>query len=198
VFGYGLEEAPDQPEQVQDILVLTVQPGTMSTDLVGDINGDGAINPEDPKDNGPIEDEPPGLRVPTGEVEKLSLRCTPKSMTEGYVRLTVLSGAGEWEHLRDPKRLPRPRRPAGGRIRVWQDPQKSTLILDSHVRGKMMVVWKLSEEFPFDLIPTTVYVEAVSASRADGDVCLILGEGSQPANDVAELEQDILVLTITP
>jgi hypothetical protein len=198
VFGYDPGGDTNGAEQCQDIVAITVPPGEMATDLVGDINRDGTIDPDDPADNGPVEDEPAGLKVGVGALQKLSLHCVPKSMTGGYVRFTVLSGAGEWEHLRDPERLPRPRRPAGGHIRVWQDPQRTTLLLDSHVQGKMMVVWTLSEEFPFDLVPTTVYVEGMAASKEDGDVSLVLGCGEVAAPDKADLRQDILVATVAP
>jgi hypothetical protein len=198
VFGYDPGADTNGAEQCQDILAITVPPGELAADLVGDINRDGTIDPDDPADNGPVEDEPAGLKVGVGTLQKLSLHCVPKSMTEGYVRFTVLSGAGEWEHLRDPERLPRPRRPAGGHIRVWQDPQRTTLLLDSHVQGKMMVVWTLSEEFPFDLVPTTVYVEGMAASKEDGDVSLVLGCGEVAAPDKADLRQDILVATVAP
>jgi len=198
VLGYGLVAAPDRPDAVQDILVATVRPGESTADLVADINRDGAIDPDNPADNGPAEDEPPGLEAGIGQLLKLSLRCAPKSATQGYVRFTILSGAGEWENLRDPERLPRPRRPAGGHIRVWQDPQKTMLILDSHVQGRMMVVWTLSEEFPLDLVPTTVYVEGLAASKEDGDVSLVLGCGLVAVPDKADLNQDILVVTVSP
>jgi hypothetical protein len=198
VLGYGSDEVADGPDTLQDILVATVSPAVPAVDLVGDINQDGTVAPADPADNGKVEDKPTGLPVTVGELEKLSLRCVPKSRTKGYVRFTVMSGAGEWKHLRNPKRLPRPRRPAGGRIRVWKDLEKTKLILDSHVRKRMMVVWTLSDEFPIESIPTAVYVEGVVASRAAGDVALVLGYGSVEAADGPDALQDILVATVSP
>lgn len=196
VLGYGLVAAADQPELLQDILVVTVRSAAIAIDLVGDVNRDGTINPDDPADNGVAEDEPPGLPVGIGQLQKLMLRCVPKSMTEGYVRFTVLSGRNEWKNLQDPTRLPRPRRPGGGRIRVWQDADRTILLLDSHVQGKMMVVWTLSEDFPFDLVPTTVYVEGLAASKEGGDVSLVLGYGLVGGADQPELQQDVMAMTV--
>ncbi|MBT3289715.1 MAG: DUF3616 domain-containing protein, partial [Victivallales bacterium] len=197
VLDYGPTEETTGPGSLRDVLVTTVAPAEPLADLVGDINRDDAITPADPADNGEAEDKPSGLPVAIGSLEKLSLRCVPKSRTEGFVRFTVMSGAGEWEHLRDPARLPRPRRPGGGRIRVWEDQEKTKLILDSHTLGKMDVVWALSETFPIDRIPTTVYAEGVAVSREAGDVVLVLNYGLTEATTGPGSLQDVLVATVS-
>ncbi|MBT7299396.1 MAG: DUF3616 domain-containing protein, partial [Victivallales bacterium] len=197
VLDYGPTEETTGPGSLRDVLVTTVAPAEPLADLVGDINRDDAITPADPADNGEAEDKPSGLPVAIGSLEKLSLRCVPKSRTEGFVRFTVMSGAGEWEHLRNPARLPRPRRPGGGRIRVWEDQEKTKLILDSHTLGKMDVVWALSETFPIDRIPTTVYAEGVAVSREAGDVVLVLNYGLTEATTGPGSLQDVLVATVS-
>jgi hypothetical protein len=202
----------DATSPTRDILVMTVrkgeptrpritrdEPGTRSepsVDLVGDVNQDGTIDPGDPADNGDAEGRAPGLSLPIASLQHVLLRCVPKSSTEGYVRLAVQSLPKQWIHQDEPNWLPRPCRPGKVHIRVWADPERRTLVLDSRVRENMMALWMLSAETPFERVPTELYVEGLAPSVEDGDILLALGYGLEEAYDQPELVQDILVGTV--
>jgi len=165
------------------------------TDLDGDISRDGVIDDDDPRDNGYVQNNPPGLPVTVGALEKLALRCTPKSVAKGYVRLSVVSGPEAWKAAKNPRWRFRPRPANGGHIRVWKDPGKTTLVLDSHDLAKQTILWRLSYNSPMAFVPLALYVEGMVASKNPGDVVLALEYG--PVASAAKSTRDILVATVT-
>ncbi len=132
-----------------------------------------------------------------GALETLVLRCTPVGLTDGYVRLTVVSGRDEWKPLREPDRPARPRRPGGGHIRVWEDSEKTKMVLDTTTEPKFMTkVWPLSGDFPMGQVPATLYAEGVEASPCEGGVSLVLDYGPTEMTLGPGSARDILVITV--
>lgn len=142
-------------------------------DLDGDLNYDGIISNEDPADNGAFQNTPPGLVVGVGELTKLVLRLTPYRIDyQGNVVVSIeVAGinravaSGRFGSFEEEKA-------STGRIRVWKDAAKTTLLLDSG-RADM-----LTHEFVMDAttypanlpgtVPRTLYVEGVSTAGSGG------------------------------
>lgn len=149
-------------------------------DLDGDLNADGVISNSDPADGGAFEGTPPGLQVGVGEMTKVLLRVTPYRVDfdgEVVVSLEVAGinrgdKTGQFASFDDEAR-------STGRVRVWKDPSKKVLLLDSADPNRRYVEWSTQyREYPYNLpgtIPRVVYVEGVKASNMyQGDVRLLV------------------------
>jgi hypothetical protein len=183
------------------VFLLALAPcraASAKTDLDADLSRDGRISNDDPGDNGVVQETPPGLPVTVGGLELILLRCKPRNLSSGYVRLAAVSAPGEWERLKDPRWPVRFPRASGGRIRVWRDPEKTTLILDSHDPLHAAKIWELDRRFVMLMVPSTLYVEGVDPSGEDGDVVLVLQYGQTRIFTDRESTRDILVITVHP
>ncbi len=138
-------------------------------DLDGDFNYDGTIQDDDPEDNGEYQRTPPGLIIGKDELSKLVLRLTPYGIdfTGSAVVSMEIAGinrhavSGEFESFQDEvSRV--------GRVRIWTDASRKTLLLDSADPQRRYIEWVLdSELFPANIahtIPKTVYAEGVKSS----------------------------------
>lgn len=140
-------------------------------DLDGDLNYDGIISNEDPADNGAFQNTPPGLVVGVGELTKLVLRLTPYRIDyQGDVVVTLevaginrAAASGRFDSFEQEQA-------EIGRIRVWQDANKSKLLLDSGKSDMMTHEFVMdASTYPANLpgtVPRTLYVEGVRPSGA--------------------------------
>ncbi|MCB1208390.1 MAG: hypothetical protein KDK97_03630 [Verrucomicrobiales bacterium] len=149
-------------------------------DLDGDLNADGVISNTDPADGGAFEGTPPGLQVGVGEMTKVVLRVTPYRVDfdgEVVVSLEVAGinrgdKTGQFASFDDEVR-------STGRVRVWKDPAKKLLLLDSADPNRRYVEWSTQyREYPYNLpgtIPRVFYVEGVKSSNMyQGDIRLLV------------------------
>ncbi len=171
-------------------------------DLDADMNYDGVINNNDPQDGGAFEATPPGLQVGVGELTKVILRILPYRVDfDGEVVITLevaginrASAKGEFASFDDEKANT-------GRMRVWKEPSRKTLLLDSADPQKRTVEFTSQYRvYPYNLpttIPRAVYVEGIKPSNMFiGDLRLLLscshravGSASQ---DFAESRKKLL------
>jgi hypothetical protein len=155
-------------------------PRLAKIDLDGDLDYDGTINPDSPSTQGAAESVPPGLQIGTGELTRLLIRFkTYQSQFPGSLVVSLevsgisrdsASGAVE----------------AGGasvgRIRVWRDPQRKELLVDSGDKGNLRHEWRYDSGKLAGGIPRAIYVEGVKTSpKFEGDLRLLVA-----ANHVAE------------
>jgi len=149
-------------------------------DLDADLNYDGIINNNDPQDGGAFEATPPGLQVGVGELSKVIMRVLPYRVDfDGEVVITLemsginrSSSSGEFSSFDEEKART-------GRVRVWKEPTRKTLLLDSADPARRMVEFTSQYRvYPYNLpttIPRAVYVEGVKASNEFiGDLRLLL------------------------
>jgi len=149
-------------------------------DLDADMNYDGTIDNDDPADNGAFQQTPPGLVVGEGELSKFVLRLSPYRVDfrgEVVVGIEVAginrgNRSGTFASLEEEMF-------STGHIRVWADPGKKRLLLDSRDANRRYHEWVLDESvYPANLpttVPRTVYVEGVSSSPSYlGDVRLLV------------------------
>ena len=138
-------------------------------DLDSDLNYDGVTNNNDPQDGGAFESTPPGLQIGVGEMSRMILRVLPYRVDfDGEVVVSLeLSGinradaSGEFESFEDEIN-------ATGRVRVWKDPARKVLLLDSADPNKRYVEFSTQyREYPYNLpnvLPRSVFVEGVKPS----------------------------------
>jgi|UniRef100_UPI0037852D19 hypothetical protein len=149
-------------------------------DMDADVNYDGVINNNDPQDGGAFEATPPGLQIGVGEMSKVILRVIPYRVDfDGEVVVTLeLAGInrsspkGEFGSFDEEKANT-------GRIRVWREPARKNLLLDSADSQRRYVEFTSQYRvYPYNLpneIPRVVYVEGVKASSPYiGDLRLLL------------------------
>ncbi len=149
-------------------------------DLDADVNYDGVINNNDPQDGGAFEATPPGLQIGVGEMSKVILRVIPYRVDfDGEVVITLeLAGInrsnakGEFASFEEEKANT-------GRVRVWKEPARKTLLLDSADPQRRSVEFTSQYRvYPYNLpneIPRSVYVEGVKLSRPHiGDLRLLI------------------------
>ncbi len=149
-------------------------------DMDADVNYDGVINNNDPQDGGAFEATPPGLQIGVGEMSKVILRVIPYRVDfDGEVVVTLeLAGInrsspkGEFASFDEEKANT-------GRIRVWREPTRKNLLLDSaDPRRRHVEFTSQYRVYPYNLpneIPRVVYVEGVKASSPYiGDLRLLL------------------------
>ncbi len=169
-------------------------------DLDADLNLDGVISNEDPADGGAFESTPPGLMVGVGEMSRVILRLYPYRVDfNGEIVVSLeLTGinrsdsSGNFASFEEQVANT-------GHVRVWGDPNKTQLLLDSADPDKQFVEFTTQfREFPYNLqfsVPRAVYVEGVKAApKYMGDV-RFLGTVSHRAagaarSDVAPSRRD--------
>jgi hypothetical protein len=161
-------------------------------DLDADLNYDGVINNNDPQDGGAFEGTPPGLQVGVGEMSRMILRVVPYRVDfDGEVVVSLeLSGinrstaSGEFGSFEEEVN-------ATGRVRVWKDPERKVLLLDSADPNRRYVEFSTQyREYPYNLpnvIPRSVFVEGIKSSDLfEGDIRVLLtcshrAPGTDPA-----------------
>jgi len=148
-------------------------------DVDADMNQDGVLSNTDPADGGAFEATPPGLILGEGEMTRVVIRLLPYRVDfDGEVVVTLeVDGinrsvrTGEFETLEDEL--------AGmGHIRVWRDPSKKQLVLDSRDPAKRVAEFTTSyKTYPYNLpiaVPRFVFVEGVKSSpRFTGEIRLL-------------------------
>lgn len=145
-------------------------------DLDSDLNYDGVTNNNDPQDGGAFEGTPPGLQIGVGEMGRMILRVLPYRVDfdgEVVVSLEVAGinradASGEFESFEDEIN-------STGRVRVWKDPARKVLLLDSADPNKRYVEFSTQyREYPYNLpnvLPRSVFVEGVKPSaKFTGDL----------------------------
>lgn len=149
-------------------------------DMDADLNYDGRIDNSDPADNGAFQNTPPGLVVGVGEMSRFLIRLTPYRVDfDGEVVCTLeVEGinrahkTGEFASLEEEMA-------SVGHIRVWRNPDRKELLLDSRDPAKRTVEFTTQyKTYPYNLpitVPRSVYVEGVKASpQFTGDVRLLV------------------------
>lgn len=162
-------------------------------DIDADLNYDGVINNNDPQDGGAFEGTPPGLQVGVGELGRMILRVIPYRVDfDGEVVVSLeLSGinrsaaSGEFGSFDEEVN-------STGRIRVWKDPERKVLLLDSADPNRRYVEFATQyREYPYNLpnvIPRSVFVEGIKSSDLfEGDIRILLtcshrAPGTDPAS----------------
>ena len=149
-------------------------------DLDMDLNYDGYIDNLDPADQGAFESTPPGAMIAAGEMTKALIRLTPYRVDyDGEVVVTFeIAGinravsSGEFQSFQEEQA-------SVGHVRVWRDPQRRQLLLDSADPNKRYVEFLPDfHTYPYNLptvVPRCIYVEGVSVSpRFLGDLRLLV------------------------
>lgn len=149
-------------------------------DMDGDNDYDGVIDNDYEPDQGAREYDPPGLQVGVGETTKLVVRY--KTYEQEFpgdliIQLTV-AGVNRFsetgKYASDSEELK-----SIGRIKVWAEKDKKTLLLDSGDLDNRKVEWKVDKEklktgVP-DTYPRVIYVEGVEVSpKFEGDIRLMI------------------------
>jgi hypothetical protein len=171
----------------------------LKLDLDADFNGDGVADNNDPTDNGPVQKTPPGLVLHVGEVRKAVIRAYryPKVYRgELLVAISVdninrREKSGDFSSKKEEIAN-------GGGIRVWQDEQKTHLLLDSRNPDKRIQPWMMQLGIPTG-VPSVVWVEGVVPSQFSGDIRLIVSARpvtKEPQPDWAYY--DHILLTVEP
>ncbi len=148
-------------------------------DLDADLNMDGAIKQGDPQDQGAFEQTPPGLIVGVAEMSKIMVSLIPYRVDfDGDVvvgfevtGINRASDTGTFQSMEEEQS-------AVGRVRVWADPQRKKLLLDSADPLKRRIEFAVdSRRYPANLpsiVPRVVYVEGVKPSgKYLGDLRLL-------------------------
>lgn len=148
-------------------------------DLDADLNMDGVIRQGDVRDSGAFEQTPPGLIIGVQEMSKVFIDVLPYRVDfQGYavVSFEIIgvnrgSPTGEFASFEEEQA-------AVGRVRVWKDAERKTLLLDSADPNKRVVEFSVEAmRYPANLpmaIPRTLYVEGVKPSgKYLGDIRLM-------------------------
>jgi hypothetical protein len=145
-------------------------------DLDADMNQDGNLSNTDPADGGSFEATPPGMILGVGELTRVIIRVIPYRVDfDGEVVVSLEAEGinrgdrtGEYATLDDEMA-------SMGHIRVWRDPGKKQLLLDTRDPAKRLVEFTTSyRSYPYNLplaVPRYVFVEGVRLSpKYTGDV----------------------------
>ena len=146
-------------------------------DVDGDFNYDGIVDNDDPSDNGLVQQTPPGMVLGTGEMTRLVIRFSPYQInidTKVRFELSVAGinrgdKTGRYESLEQELA-------SAGHIRVWADPDKKKLLLDSSKADRRVWTMDLDNVNPESVIrvPHFVFVEGYKPStRYAGDIRLL-------------------------
>ena len=148
-------------------------------DMDADINMDGVIRQNDPRDQGAFEQTPPGLIVGKQEMSKIFIDVMPYRVDfQGFAVVSLeVAGlnrgtqSGNFASFEDEQA-------SVGRIKVWRDIDRKQLLLDSGDPSKRSVEFVVpAMRYPANLpniIPRTVYVEGVKSSgKYLGDLRLL-------------------------
>ena len=144
----------------------------MACDLDGDFSYDGAIDNNDPADNGLVQIEPPGLVLGVGEITKLVVRLTDPEqhpfITGVTFRIHVdnvnrANQSGLFSSFEE-------RQEKSGQVRVWSgpDPDEDIMILDSTDpdidKRSFTVDFEPGADFALMILERGVYLEGVKPS----------------------------------
>jgi len=172
-FGFGLGYFPSQDRSL----------GTVK--ISGDTNYDGYLDAGDYDPNSNIKRNPPGLIVGTRELARIDLSVIhnasrqtasqPGSPGSPNLKFLYFKTSAILDlrpinlgHRRGNFKSFEEEQSRCGRVRVWLDPSRTTLLLDSADAGKRRVEWPASSSLP----PKHVYVEGVSVGDS-GTVMLL-------------------------
>lgn len=147
-------------------------------DLDGDFNYDGIVDNDDPSDNGLVQQTPPGMVLGTGEMTRMVIRFSPYQInidTKVRFELSVAGinrgdKTGRYESLEQELA-------SVGHIRVWADPDKKKLLLDSSKPDRRVWTMDLDNVNPESVIqvPHFVFVEGYKPSgKYAGDIRLLV------------------------
>ena len=154
-------------------------------DLDGDFNYDGVIDNDDPADNGEFQQVPPGLVVGVGVVTKVVMRIRPYRVDHKGEAVVVLQLDGINRGNRTGSFASFDEEVAStSRIRVWADPTRKTLLLDSSDPSRIDEVALVTAvsggaitaaNLPHQRYPRAVWVEGVGPhGQWLGDTRLLL------------------------
>jgi hypothetical protein len=145
-----------------------------------DNNYDGTIDIADPADGGAFKSTPPGCMLGVGELSKCLIRLNPYRVEfDGEIVVTLeVAGinrgdeSGEFRSFEEEQA-------SVGHVRVWADPSKKQLLLDSADPHRRFVEWLPKwNTYPYNLpneVPRIVFVEGTSVSpRYLGDLRLLI------------------------
>lgn len=172
-FGFGLGYFPSQDRSLGQVKIS------------GDTNYDGYSTAEDYDPNGNIKRNPPGLIVGVRELARIDLsvihntslqtQSQPGSPGSPNLKFQYYKTAAILDlrpinlgHRRGKFASFEEEQSRCGRTRVWLDPARTTLLLDSADPSKRRVEWPAASSLP----PKHVYVEGVSVGDA-GTVMLL-------------------------
>ncbi len=178
-------------------------------DLDGDLNYDGSISNYDDTDGGLGESVPPGLQVGVGELTKIVVRFKTYENDYPGILFVKLDVAGIDRFAQNGKYASvEQEMQSTGRIRVWGDFDRKTLLVDSGDAGKRSFEWKVDKnELKSGLpgvIPRVLYIEGVEASKTfEGDVRLLMSSshalsegGGRLPSSIYHTAHDHLLLTV--
>ncbi len=172
-FGAGLGYFPSQDRSLGQVK------------LSGDYNYDGFLDSVDYDPTGNIKRNPPGLIVGVRELARVDLSVvhntslqsvsqpgspgSPNLKFQYYKTAAILDLRPiNLGHRRGKFASFEEEQSRCGRMRVWLDPSRTTLLLDSADAGKRRVEWPAASSLP----PKHVYVEGVSVGDS-GTVMLL-------------------------
>lgn len=146
-------------------------------DLDGDFNYDGIVDNDDPSENGLVQQTPPGLVLGTGEMTRMVIRFSPYQInidTKVRFELSVAGinrgdKTGRYDSLEQELA-------SVGHIRVWADPEKKKLLLDSSKADHRVFTLDLEDVNPESVIrvPHFIFVEGYKPSgKFAGDIRLL-------------------------
>lgn len=141
-------------------------------DLDSDLNYDGTIDNSEPSDQRANESTPPGLELGKGELTRVVLRLKTyeRDFTGDLVVTVSATGIN-----RD---TPTGEAAAGtsvGRVKIWKDQARTTLLADSGDPSKSSHEWVFNRETRTGGVPSTLYIEGVSVSpKHEGDVRILV------------------------
>jgi hypothetical protein len=167
-------------------------------DIDGDFNYDGVIDNADPADNGEFQQVPPGLVVGVGELTKVILRIRPYRVDHKGEAAVVLQldginrgdVSGKFQTFDEEVA-------STSQVRVWLEPSRKTLLLDSRDPAKRRVEWTMEStmaeggavtaaNLPHQRFPRAVWVEGIRPhGQWLGDARLLLSVEQREVNDDA-------------
>lgn len=140
-------------------------------DLDSDLNYDGTIDNNEPSEQGANESTPPGLELGKGELTRLVLRMKTYERDFTGDLVVTISATGINRDTPSGEVTGAP----VGRVKIWKDQARSTLLADSGDPSKSSHEWIFNREIRTGGIPSTVYVEGVSVSpKHEGDVRILV------------------------
>jgi hypothetical protein len=176
-------------------------PRLAKIDLDGDLDYDGTISDDSPSTQGTLEFVPPGLEVGVGELTRVLIRFkTYQAQIQGSLVVSLeVSGIS-----RDSASGAAAAGAAVGRIRVWRDPQRKELLLDSGDSGNLRHEWRYDPKKLAGGIPRAVYVEGVKTSpKFEGDLRLLVaanhvvdGAGAGAPSSLYQSAFDDILMTV--
>jgi hypothetical protein len=177
----------------------TARGGLLKLDLDADFNGDGVVDNTDKTDNGLVQTTPPGLILHVGEVQRAVIRAYryPKVYRGELMVAISVDNINRAEKSGDFSSRNAEIANAGG-IRVWEDAQKTRLLLDSRNPEERIHPWMIQFGVPTG-VPSVVFVEGVAPSQFSGDIRLMVS--ARPVTKPPQPDwvyYDHILLTVEP